>query len=107
MAAVVLPAAVAAHARRDPSRVAIEVAGRSTTFATLHGRSSRLASVPRTLAAPGTSVDVVCCAAHHDDPLVAYLACRTAGLRPCVPLPAPPPAPAGPHPPAGLPPPTG
>lgn len=83
-AAVVLPAAVAAHAHRDPSRVAIEVAGRSTTFAALHGRSSRLASVLRTFAGPGALVDVVCCAAHRDDLLVAYVACRAAGVHPCV-----------------------
>lgn len=101
-ASVVLPAAVAAHARRDPSRVAVEVAGRSTTFATLHGRSRRLASVLRTLAAPGASVDVVCCASHHDDLLVAYLACRTAGLRPCVHLPSELAAPAGHEPVGGI-----
>lgn len=86
--AVWLPAVIAQHARRDPVRTAIEVAGRPTSFATLHRRSGRLASALRELAAPGSTVDIVCCAGHFDELLVAYLACRTAGLDPCVHLPS-------------------
>ncbi|WP_262320522.1 hypothetical protein [Acidiferrimicrobium sp. IK] len=86
--AVWLPAVVAAHAQRDPSRTAIEVAGRPTSFATLHRRSRKLASSLGGLAAPGAMVDIVCCAEHLDELLVAYLACRTAGLRPCVHMPS-------------------
>ena len=81
---VSIPAAVGEVAAADPAREAVRSGSGVVTFAALEGRSSQLANGLLSLAQPGGQVDIVCCPAHFADLLVAFVACRKAGMLPNV-----------------------